>query len=51
MGFISTDNAKRGDVVFYIKSALEPKLIQKDDKGRILMVQIKVQGEKIMLIQ
>uniref|UniRef100_A0A670KB77 Endonuclease/exonuclease/phosphatase domain-containing protein n=1 Tax=Podarcis muralis TaxID=64176 RepID=A0A670KB77_PODMU len=32
------------------KPALEPKLIKKDEKGRILIVQIKLQGENIYLV-
>lgn len=42
MDFISVDNVKKRGVVFYINPALEPKLIQKDEKGRILIVLIKI---------
>uniref|UniRef100_A0A670JHA3 Reverse transcriptase domain-containing protein n=1 Tax=Podarcis muralis TaxID=64176 RepID=A0A670JHA3_PODMU len=48
--FINSDSKKKRGVVIYVKEKLEPKLICKDEEGRILGIQINFQGEKLNVV-
>lgn len=43
--FVASDQSKKRGVVLYVKDKYDPKLVYKDDVGRVLMVQIVFQGE------
>uniref|UniRef100_A0A670ITC9 exodeoxyribonuclease III n=1 Tax=Podarcis muralis TaxID=64176 RepID=A0A670ITC9_PODMU len=48
--FINSEVNKKRGLVIYVKEKLEPKLIYKDEEGRILGVQITHQGERINVV-
>lgn len=48
--FISSDKCKKREVVIYVKPRLEPKMLFKDEEGRIVIIQVMEQGEKLVVI-
>uniref|UniRef100_A0A670HP09 Reverse transcriptase domain-containing protein n=1 Tax=Podarcis muralis TaxID=64176 RepID=A0A670HP09_PODMU len=48
--FISSDKVKKRGVVIYAKESLSPKLLFKDEQGRILAIETQVQGEKFLTL-
>lgn len=47
--FVTSDVKKKGGGA-NVKERLDPKLISIDEEGRVIVVQITVQGEKIILV-
>uniref|UniRef100_A0A670ICH5 Reverse transcriptase domain-containing protein n=1 Tax=Podarcis muralis TaxID=64176 RepID=A0A670ICH5_PODMU len=48
--FISSDRVKKRGVVIYAKENLSPKFLFKDEQGRILAIEIQIQGEKVLIL-
>uniref|UniRef100_A0A670HPA6 Reverse transcriptase domain-containing protein n=1 Tax=Podarcis muralis TaxID=64176 RepID=A0A670HPA6_PODMU len=48
--FFSLDSSKKRGVVIYIKKQIEAKHIFNDEEGRMVAVQIKWQGEKLIIV-
>uniref|UniRef100_A0A670IRS6 Reverse transcriptase domain-containing protein n=1 Tax=Podarcis muralis TaxID=64176 RepID=A0A670IRS6_PODMU len=48
--FISSDKVKKRGVVIYAKENLAPKFLFKDEQGRILAIEIQIQGEKFLIV-
>uniref|UniRef100_A0A670JD11 Reverse transcriptase domain-containing protein n=1 Tax=Podarcis muralis TaxID=64176 RepID=A0A670JD11_PODMU len=48
--FISSDKVKKRGVVIYAKESLSPKLLFKDEQGRILAIEKQTQGEKFLIL-
>lgn len=48
--FCSLLGKKKRDTVIYIKKELEPKLKFKDEEGRIIAVEVKLYGEKTLIV-
>uniref|UniRef100_A0A670HMS3 exodeoxyribonuclease III n=1 Tax=Podarcis muralis TaxID=64176 RepID=A0A670HMS3_PODMU len=50
MEFINSDMKKKRGLVIYVREKLEPKMICKDEEGRILGIQITHQGERLNVV-
>lgn len=48
--FISSDKTQKRGVVMYVNPKLDPKLILKDEKGRIMSKEVRLDGESIIVV-
>uniref|UniRef100_A0A670IZE6 Reverse transcriptase domain-containing protein n=1 Tax=Podarcis muralis TaxID=64176 RepID=A0A670IZE6_PODMU len=48
--FVSSDKRKKRGVIIYIRKQLEAQQIYKDEEGRIVAVQLKWQGENVIIV-